>query len=138
VDALGRGHVRYDESTATRLGECADLVRREYAGDLRKLAERAGRDPAAVGRRLREFPGIGPTGVAIFCREAQGVWPFLRPQLDRIALDGARRVGLPDDRDRLSALVEGADLAAFAAALVRVARDPDLAEKITSGRPSGH
>src|SRR5699024_10618949 len=40
VDALGRRHyVRYALSTATRLGECADLVREEDRGDLRRIAE---------------------------------------------------------------------------------------------------
>lgn len=132
VDALGRGHyVRYDESTATRLGDCADLAKREYGGDLRKLAGRADRDPKRIGALLQEFKGIGPSGVTIFFREAQGVWPFLRPRLDRIALDGAERLGLPADPDRLAELVTGDDLAAFSAALVRVSRESGLAEKIT-------
>jgi len=132
VDALGRGHyVRYDESTSTRLGDCADLALRAYGGDLRKLADRAGRDPKKIGELLREFPGIGPSGVTIFSREAQAVWPFLRPRFDKIALDGAKRVGLPADADRLATLVTGDDLAALAAALVRVSRESGLAEKIT-------
>ena len=131
VDALGRGHyVRYDESTATRLGECADLAQNEYRGDLRNLAERGGHDPAKIGKLLQEFTGIGPTGVTIFFREAQSVWPFLRPQFDKIALDGADRIGLPADPDRLAALVSGDDLAAFSAGLVRVSRESGLAEKI--------
>src|SRR4051812_11275698 len=46
VDALGRAHyVRYDESTATRLGDMAEMVVDDYDGDLRKLPQRAGRDP---------------------------------------------------------------------------------------------
>lgn len=136
VDALGRGHyVRYDESTSSRLGDCADLARQEYSGDLRKLADRADHDPKKIDKLLREFPGIGPSGVTIFCREAQAVWPFLRPQLDKIALDGARRVGLPTDPDRLADLVKGDDLAAFTAALVRVSRESELADKITEAAP---
>lgn len=133
VDALGRGHyVRYDESTATRLGECADLARDEYRGDLRRLAERGEHDPAKIGRLLQEFKGIGPSGVTIFFREAQAVWPFLRPQFDKIALDGAKRLGLPTEPDRLAALVTGDDLAAFSAGLVRVSRESGLAEKIVA------
>ena len=131
VDALGRGHyVRYDESTATRLGECAELAQNEYRGDLRKLAERGGHDPAKIGKLLQEFTGIGPSGVTIFFREVQSVWPFLRPQFDKIALDGADRLGLPTDPDRLAALVSGGDLAAFSAGLVRVSRESGLAEKV--------
>ena len=69
VDALGRGHyVRYDESTASRLGDTADLVRDKYKGDLRRLAADAGHDPEKAGGLLQEFPGIGPTGVDIFLR----------------------------------------------------------------------
>lgn len=133
VDALGRGHyVRYDESTATRLGDCADLACEQYRGDLRRLADRAERDPRRVSRLLREFPGIGPSGVAIFCREAQDVWPFLRPQLDALAVSGARRVGLPEDPERLVGLAPGGELTVFASALVRVARNADLAEEVTS------
>ena len=138
VDALGRGHyVRYDESTSSRLGDCADLAQDEYSGDLRRLAGRAGHDPETIGRLLREFKGIGPSGVTIFFREAQAVWPFLRPQFDKIALDGARRLGLPAGAGELSALVPGDDLAIFSAALVRVSRDHGLADTVTSAARSG-
>src|ERR1700754_886187 len=45
VDALGRAHyVRYDESTATALGDGAAWLLREYSGDLRKLRDAAGGD----------------------------------------------------------------------------------------------
>src|SRR4051794_25515754 len=38
VDALGRGHyVRYDESTAERLGDMAEQIQDRYGGDLRRL-----------------------------------------------------------------------------------------------------
>ncbi len=63
VDALGRGHyVRYDESTATRLGDAARRVLDDYHGDLRELAERAGHDTARAAGLLQEFTGIGPVG----------------------------------------------------------------------------
>lgn len=80
VDALGRGHyVRYDESTASRLGDMAEMVQDQYKGDLRRLAIAAERDRKKASDLLQEFPGIGPTGVDIFCREAQAIWPWLRP-----------------------------------------------------------
>ncbi|MEU0940578.1 endonuclease [Embleya sp. NPDC005971] len=131
VDALGRAHyVRYDEGTATRLGACADLVRERYRGDLRRLAGDADGRRERVEELLRAFPGIGPSGARIFCREAQGIWPFLRPVLDRKALDGADRVGLPTSSEALAALVEEDDLPRFAAALVRVALDRGLADRV--------
>jgi hypothetical protein len=124
VDALGRAHyVRYDESTATALGDGARLLLDEYGGDLRKLR---GDD---LAKRLREFPKMGPVGVDIFCREAQAVWPELRPYLDKKTLDGAKKVGLPTDQGELAKLA-GADVHRLAAALVRVSLDKKLAETV--------
>ncbi|GAB3502849.1 endonuclease [Amycolatopsis cihanbeyliensis] len=131
VDALGRGHyVRYDESTATALGEGAQLLREEYRGDLRRMRERAGGDPATLRRLLKQVPKLGPVGAEIFCREAQRVWPELRPYLDRKAAKGAERLGLPTDPDELGTLVGGADLARLTAALIRVTLDKGLPERI--------
>ncbi|WP_131738085.1 endonuclease [Actinomadura roseirufa] len=131
VDALGRGHyVRYDESTATRLGETAHAVLDKYDGDLRKLAIEAGRDPRKAARLLREFPGIGPTGVDIFCREVQAMWPWLRPYVDSQVKKGAERVGLPSDPEELASKVPDKDLARLTAALVRVSRDKRLADTV--------
>lgn len=131
VDALGRGHyVRYDESTATALGEGARLLLDKYSGDLRTLRDKAGGDRTALGRLLREVPRLGPVGVDIFCREAQEVWPDLRPYLDAKALEGAERIGLPASPEKLAELVPEDDLARFAAALVRVSRDKTLAERL--------
>ncbi|GAA1490430.1 endonuclease [Brachybacterium sacelli] len=119
VDALGRGHYRrYDESTATRLGDGARLLLDTYRGDLRRLRD-AAEDPEDVRERLQDFPGIGPTGAAIFVREVQSIWPGVAPFVDRKALDGARRLGLPRDPEELDGLVDPADRARLAAALVR-------------------
>ncbi|MEV5830036.1 endonuclease [Spirillospora sp. NPDC052242] len=139
VDALGRGHyVRYDESTASRLGDTAEIVQDRYRGDLRRLAIEAERDRRRAGELLREFPGIGPTGVDIFCREAQAVWPWLRPYVDDQVKKGAERLGLPTDPDDLAGRVADKDLARLTAALVRVGRDKKLAdsfkEAVTAGR----
>lgn len=129
VDALGRGHyVRYDESTATALGQGADLLLERYQGDLRKL--RDPESPRATRERLQEIPKLGPVGVHIFCREAQAVWPELRPYFDKKALSGAGKVELPAKADELADLVAGDDLARLAAALVRVTLEKGLADKI--------
>lgn len=107
VDALGRAsYKRYDESTATALGDGAELMHREYGGDLRKLRDRSDRDPKRIREALTGFPRLGPVGVDIFCREAQDVWPELRPAIDGKALDGARRVGLPPEPDALARLAQ--------------------------------
>ncbi len=134
VDALGRAHYkRYDESTATALGEGAELMRTEYRDDLRRLRARAERDPDAIRELLTAFPRLGPVGAEIFCREAQAVWPELRPTLDRKAIDGAKAIGLPADTDELAGLVRPGQVATLASALVRVALDKDLAEEVRAG-----
>lgn len=131
VDALGRGHyVRYDESTATALGEGAQLLVDEYSGDLRRLRERASGDVEALGKLLQEVPRLGPVGAHIFCREAQQIWSELRPYVDKKVADGAARLELPREPDKLAKLVGGDDLARFTAALVRVALDKKLADRI--------
>jgi hypothetical protein len=128
VDALGRAHyVRYDESTATALGDGAELLLDKHGGDLRKLRD------GDVRAGLTEFPRLGPVGADIFCREAQQVWPELRPYLDRKTLDGAKRVGLPADADKLAGLVSGKDLGRLSAALVRVSLDAELAKQVRAG-----
>lgn len=128
VDALGRGHyVRYDESTATALGEGAKLLLDRYSGDLRKLR---GDDNAELSKKLREIKRLGPVGVDIFCREAQQVWPELRPYFDDKALRGAERLGLPTQPRKLAEKVAPDDYARFAAALVRAGRDAKLAKSL--------
>ncbi|MBB4906917.1 endonuclease [Actinophytocola algeriensis] len=125
VDALGRAHyVRYDESTATALGDGAQLLLDEHGGDLRKIR---GGD---VRAELRKFPRMGPVGADIFCREAQAVWPELRPYLDKKTLDGAKKIGLPAEPDRLAGLTAKKDLPRLAAALVRVSLDRKLADAV--------
>nr|WP_205615014.1 endonuclease [Streptomyces harenosi] len=128
VDALGRGgYRRYDERTATQLGEAAGLLTERWGGDLRRLRREAGGEVPALRRLLQEFPGIGPTGADIFLREAQRVWPEAAPYLDRKALQGADRLGLPQDPDRLVKLAGETEPAVLAAALVRAAVDGDVA-----------
>ncbi|MFJ1792746.1 endonuclease [Kitasatospora griseola] len=135
VDLLGRAHyVRYDESTATALGEGAELVRRRWRGDLRRLREEAGRDPAAIGRLLREVPRIGAD---VFRREPQLVRPELRPFFDRRALTAAG-LGLPRSPDALAALVPGDDLARLAAALVRSALGRSADGQVCATSSTGH
>jgi len=129
VDALGRGgYRRYDERTATQLGEAAELLTERWGGDLRRLRDEADGDVSELRRLLQEFPGMGPTGADIFLREAQLVWPEAGPRLDRKALRGAERLDLPGDQDRLLALAGKTEPAVLAAALVRAAVDKEVAE----------
>ncbi|MGW7214205.1 endonuclease [Streptomyces collinus] len=129
VDALGRGgYRRYDERTATQLGDAAGLLSERWGGDLRRLRREADGKVSELRRLLQEFPGIGPAGADIFLREAQGVWPEAAPYLDTKALQGAERLDLPKDPERLTELAGDADPAVLAAALVRAAVDKGVAE----------
>ncbi|BBA95871.1 putative endonuclease III-like protein [Actinacidiphila reveromycinica] len=131
VDALGRGgYRRYDERTATQLGDGAELAGSRYGGDLRGMRARADGDVAELRRELREFPGMGPAGADIFLREAQAVWPEVAPYLDAKTLQGARLLGLPEAPARLTELADGADPSVLAAALARVALDKDAVRTV--------
>jgi endonuclease III len=134
VDALGRGHYRrYDERTATLLGDGAELLAGKWHGDLRKLRDDAGGDAGGIASRLTEFPGVGPTGASIFLREVQEVWPGVAPYVDAKVTSGAHRVRLPADRESLAGLLAASDQPArLAAALVRVSLSQRAASEITA------
>jgi endonuclease III len=121
------GYARYDERTATMLGQASELLLERYGGDLRRLREAAGRDPNRERALLRQLKGLGNVGIDIFFREVQAAWDELYPFADERALGEARQLGLPGDA---KALARGHDRQAFArlvAALVRssLAKDHD-------------
>ena len=116
VAALGRGgYRRYDERTATQLGELADAVLDRYAGDLRRMHA----ESDDLERAVQQFTGIGPVGAAIFCREVQGVWTDVAPYVDDRAARAAERLGLPTSPDALARLVPAPDLPRLLAACLR-------------------
>jgi endonuclease III len=119
------GYARYDERTSRMLEATARHLLDAYGGDLRRLREAAGRDPARERELLKEFKGIGDVGADIFLREVQRIWPEVRPFVDDRALKSARRLKLPDDAEQLARLAPRGDVARLATALVRsgLARD---------------
>jgi hypothetical protein len=126
VEALNdAGYTRYQERTATMLGDLTGHLLERYGGDLRKLRDEAERDPKAERRLLKEFKGLGDVGVDIFFREVQVDWAELRPFADRRALDAARRLGLPEDAGKLAGLAGDKDYPRLVAALVRVGLEDD-------------
>ncbi len=137
VDALGRGHYRrYDERTATMLGDGADLLSGKWHGDLRRLRDQADGEAGAIAAMLTEFPGVGPTGASIFLREVQDTWPAVAPYVDAKVTSGARRVRLPSDRESLAKLMaDSGQPARLAAALVRVSLSQRLASEVTAAVP---
>lgn len=133
VDALGRGHYRrYDERTATMLGNGAELVTDRWRGDLRQLHAEGG-DAKGISKLLQEIPGIGPAGAAIFCREVPAVWPDLVPYVDNRTTAGARRVGLPTSATGLAGCVSEQDLPRLVAACVRASLNRKVVEDVRAG-----
>jgi transposase len=131
VNALGRGHYRrYDESTATMLGDAARLCHDRWHDDLRRLHSEAGSDVKRLKELLTEFPGIGPTGADIFLREVQGVWRDIAPYVDRKVLDGAKRLHLPTSAEDLATLAPNGQLTTLLSALVRVGRSGKAADSV--------
>jgi endonuclease III len=137
VDALGRGQYRrYDERTATMLGDGAALLSSRWRGDLRRLRDEGAGDSRGIAPLLTEFPGIGPVGASIFLREVQHVWPSVVPYVDGMMASGARRVGLPGSREALARLLSDCgEPARLAAALVRVSLSQRAAGEITAAVP---
>jgi endonuclease III len=135
VNALGRGHYRrYDERTATMLGDAAGQLIRDYGGDLRKLRDKADGNASGIAGLLAGFPGIGPAGASIFLREVQEAWPSVAPYVDAKMTEGARRVGLPADRDELAAVLAASKQPArMSAALIRVSLNQRAAGEVTAG-----
>jgi endonuclease III len=135
VDALGRAHYkRYDERTATMLGDAAGQLIRDWRGDLRRLRDSADGQAGEVADLLTGFPGIGPAGASIFLREVQGTWPSVAPYVDAKMIEGARRVGLPASRDELAAVLAASKQPArMSAALVRVSLSHRAAGEVTAG-----
>ena len=132
VDALGRGHYkRYDERTATMLGDGAALLTERWHGDLRRLRDEAGGDARKIASLLQEFPGIGPAGASIILREVQAVWPSVAPYVDDRVRAGARQLGLPTDAEELAKLAGSErELARLAAALIRVTLSKTAADEV--------
>lgn len=134
VDALGRGHYRrYDERTATMLGDSAGLLIERWHGDLRRVREEAAGGSTGIASLLTVFPGIGPVGASIFLREAQEAWPEVAPHVDPLMTRGARKVGLPDKPAELGeVLTASGEPARLAGALVRVALSDRAAGEVTA------
>lgn len=115
------GYVRYDERTATMLGQTAQILIDSYQGDLRNLREAARTDPVRERNLLDQFPGIGEVAVNIFFREVQLAWPELFPFADERTLASAARVKLPAHAAQLAALVRNRrDYVRLVSALIRV------------------
>lgn len=128
------GYARYDERTATMLGDTTQMLLGRYKGDLCNLREEASREPDRERQLLKEFKGIGEVGADNFFREVQVAWNEVFPFADRKALAGARKLGLEADIDALVRLAGEADFPGLVAALVRVQLEGDHDEVLKEAR----
>jgi endonuclease III len=121
------GYARYDERTASMLGDLAEQVQERWSGDLRKLRKSADGDVRQLKEHLTDLKGLGPVGADIFLREVQRCWPEVAPYVDSRAKDAAKSLGLPSGPQELAALADDDDVARLVAALVRtsLAKDAD-------------
>ncbi|HKL52905.1 MAG TPA: hypothetical protein VJ902_03025 [Wenzhouxiangellaceae bacterium] len=126
------GYARFDEKTSTMLGDASNLLIERYGGDLRRLRNQSDRKPAEERRLLKEIDGIGDVGVDIFFRDVQAAWPELRPFVDKKAMDGARRIGLPTGAAELSEFVDERDFPRLVTALVRMELAGDSDEVVAA------
>jgi hypothetical protein len=113
------GYARYDESTARMLGDTAGMLLARYGGDLRKLRDDSGREPARERELLKACKGLGEVDVSIFFREVQLAWDELYPFADERALDPAGRLGLETDLKALARHVPKEEFPRLVAALIR-------------------
>jgi endonuclease III len=129
------GYKRYDERTATMLGQTAEMVLEHYRGDLRRLRDEAERDVGREKALLTRFKGIGDVGADIFLREVQVAWDEVYPYADAKVLDAAAELGLPGDPKPLAKLVPREDFARLTSALIRVqlAKDYDEVRSAAGG-----
>lgn len=121
VDAITwSGYKRYDESTATMLGETAEMVLDKYKGDLRELHKETGGDTGKLHKSLQQFKGVGTLGANIFLREVQVIWDDVYPFADDRVLDVAGELGLPTKVEQLCELCSRRDFGRLTSALIRV------------------
>lgn len=126
------GYARFDEKTSTMLEDASNLLIERYGGDLRRLRREADETPGEERRLLKEIRGVGDVGVDIFFRDVQTAWEELRPFADRKSLEGARRLGLPEDAAALSKLVSERDFPRLVTALVRMELADDADEVLAA------
>lgn len=129
VDALNdAGYARYQERTASMLGDVADFVGEEYGHDLRELRAVAERDPERERARLEDLKGIGQVGADIFFREMQNTWTEWQPFADGTALDVADQLGIGSSAEELADTVGQDELPRLLSALVRADQASEVGE----------
>ena len=75
VRLLDEAHyVRYDFSTATKLVEISDELKRRYGNVTNLIAQ--SKTPRELSAKLQEFRNVGPVTAGVFLREVRPHWRF--------------------------------------------------------------
>lgn len=94
VESLDRGgYVRYDFKTADKFLLLADIILREYGGDLNRVHELA-EDARDLESRLKTLKGVGDVTTNIFLRELRDIWLKADPLPQEQATTAARKLGV--------------------------------------------
>ena len=135
------GYARYDFSTATKLLEIMEDLKKIYRGDLNGVHQKA-RDEEELENLLKGLgKGIGDVTVNIFLRELRNVWSKARPGLSVYVELAAERLGfIKQGEEPLKTLekvwslnkIPGKDFCDFEAALLRLGKDFCKRQKCSS------
>lgn len=126
------GYARYDFSTATKLLEIIDDLKRDYDGDLNRLHQKAGDEKDLEDRLKGLGKGIGDVTVNIFLRELRNVWEKARPESSVFVVLAARNLGFIKpgeyplkklEKVWLSHQFPGKNFCDFEAALLKLGKD---------------
>jgi len=126
------GYTRYDFSTATKLLEIMEDLKKFYHGDLNKLHEMADGEDDLEDLLKGLGKGIGDVTVNIFLRELRSVWEMANPIPSELVILAARNLGfISQTQEPLSALkkiwlahaIKGKDFSDFEAVLLRLGKD---------------
>lgn len=115
------GYTRYDFSTASKLLEVFDNVRKRYGGDL-NLLHAAARDSNDLEKLLAGLgKGIGPTTVSIFLRDMRYAWHKADPEPSPLVRLAMNELGIKDMKQL--ARKRRVDIVRLETALLRLGKD---------------
>ena len=115
------GYVRYDFSTATKLLEVFNTLKRDYDSDLWNLY-RLSSDGVDLEVRLKALgKGVGEATVSIFLRDMRGIWKKADPKPTPMVRMAMEKLGIADLKD--FAKGRNLDVIWLETALLRLAKD---------------
>ncbi|TKA27401.1 hypothetical protein B0A50_05013 [Salinomyces thailandicus] len=114
VKAMWDARTQHKEKTAGEIGQIADVVLSKFTGEndsegtkLERVRTECNRDVEKEREMLKNnIKGLGKTGLDIFFRRVQWVWDAGFPFIDGRTAQSLHKLGLPDQGEELSKLIE--------------------------------